>query len=74
VGAGGAEAGPPPPRAPPTYSTGTDAAPAAAGEPGFVGELAEAATEEAKQATKDEVRGTVRESVSKGLRDLLRGR
>jgi len=41
-------------------------------EPGFVDELAVEATEEAKQATKDEVRGSVRETVKKGLRDLIR--
>jgi hypothetical protein len=74
VGGPGAPPAAPAAAAPQTYPTDPDAAPPAPGEPGFVGELAEVATEEAKQATKDEVRGTVRESVSKGLRDLLRGR
>jgi hypothetical protein len=40
-------------------------------ETGFVGELALEATEEAKRATKDEVRDTVNDAVKKGLRGLF---
>lgn len=43
-------------------------------EPGFVDELATEAAAEARQATKDEVGHTVRDSVRKGLRSLLPGR
>jgi hypothetical protein len=42
--------------------------------PGFVGELATEATEEAKRAAQDEVRKSVRDSVRKGLRGILPGR
>lgn len=42
--------------------------------PGFVEELATEATEEAKRTTQEEVRDTVRDSVSKGLRKIFPGK
>lgn len=59
-------------RAPLPPSSSDPAAGAVGNEPGFVGELATESVEEAKQATKDEVRHSVREAVKKGLRDLLK--
>jgi hypothetical protein len=63
-GPGAARAGPPPA---PTAA----AVVAADGEPGFVEELATESVEDVKQTTKDEVRGSVRETVKKGLRELF---
>jgi hypothetical protein len=50
---------------------GATGAPGADPGEGFAGELATEATEAAKDATKQEVRNTVRDSVSKGVRGLF---
>lgn len=63
-GPGAAKASPPP-------SSTESAAVAVDGEPGFVEELATESVEDVKQTTRDEVRGSVRETVKKGLRDLF---